>query len=104
MGGTVRSYPAGATTDFKPKVTVNEIQVITVGSGQDESNTNQVWKLYYKGEETQNMDHASTIEQVAEEINGFSALSGAVTVTGEGDPSTATGFPRYVVTFDSKDG
>jgi hypothetical protein len=31
-------------------------------------------------------------------------LSGAVTVTGEGTASTATGFPRYVVTFDSKDG
>jgi len=106
--GTVRSYPAGATTDFKPKVTVNEIQVITVGSGQDESNTNQVWKLYYKGEETQNMDHASTIEQVGEEINGFSALSGPVTVAKEGTTGaaggTSTGAPRYVVTFDAKDG
>jgi len=50
------------------------------------------------------MDHASTVAQVAEEINGFSALSGAVTVSGEGTAGTATGFPRYVVTFDSKDG
>merc|ERR1712054_577848 len=97
--GTVHTYPG-----INAKVTVEEIQVINLGDGQYQTNTDQVWKLYYKGEETQNMDHASTVAQVAEEINGFSALSGAVTVTGEGDPSTATGFPRYVVTFDSKDG
>merc|ERR1711988_447389 len=56
------------------------------------------------------MDHASTNAQVAEEINGFSALSGAVTVSGEGivtadgSAGTVTGSPRYVVTFDAKDG
>jgi hypothetical protein len=97
--GTVHTYPG-----INAKVTVEEIQVINLGDGQYQTNTDQVWKLYYKGEETQNMDHASTVAQVAEEINGFSALSGAVTVTGEGTASTATGFPRYVVTFDSKDG
>jgi hypothetical protein len=105
--GTVRSYPAGATTDFKPKITVNEIQVITIDEGGDDDNINQIWKLYYKGEESQNMDHASTIAQVAEEINGFSALSGPVTVAKEGSTAgagTATGAPRYVVTFDAKDG
>merc|ERR1712167_559605 len=45
--------------------------------------------------------------QVAEEINGFSALSGPVTVAKEGSTAgagTATGAPRYVVTFDAKDG
>merc|ERR1712199_146009 len=61
------------------------------------------WKLSYKGEMSQDMDHQSTPAQVAEEINGFSALSGPVTVAGEG--STANnGFPKYVITFDAADG
>jgi hypothetical protein len=107
--GTVRTYPA-VGTGIAAKVTVNEIQVITLGTGKKDANTNQVWKLYYKGEETQNMDHASTEAQVAEEINGFSALSGAVTVSGEGTVTadgtagSVTGFPRYAVTFAAQDG
>merc|ERR1712199_119947 len=61
------------------------------------------WKLSYKGEMSQDMDYQSTPAQVAEEINGFSALSGPVTVTGEGT-SAYNGFPKYVITFDAADG
>jgi len=101
------------------KVTLKEVQVITIGAGTDNgdatlgdgsslaaSNTDQVWKLYYKGEESQNMNYLSTAAEVAEEINGFSALSGPVVVTGDGytTESGNTGFPRYKVTFDAKDG
>merc|ERR1712023_569233 len=43
------------------------------------------------------MDQGSSPAQVAEEINGFSALSGAVTVANEGDA-------KFVVTFDAADG
>merc|ERR1719359_735315 len=50
------------------------------------------------------MDAHSTLAQVAEEINGFSLLSGPVTVTGDGTTGASTGFPRYHVTFDAKDG
>jgi hypothetical protein len=42
------------------------------------------------------MTSTSTDDQIAEEINGFSALSGPVTVTGEG--------VNFVVQFDAKDG
>ena len=52
---------------------------------------------------SQDMDHLSTPAQVAEEINGFSALSGPVTVTGEGTTASG-GFPKYVITFDAADG
>ena len=38
-----------------------------------------------------------------EEINGFSALSGPVTVAGEGTTAN-NGFPKYVITFDAADG
>merc|ERR1711998_713166 len=50
------------------------------------------------------MNYISTAAEVAEEINGFSALSGPVVVTGDGSTSSNTGFPRYKVTFDAKDG
>merc|ERR1711912_102465 len=87
---------------------VNEVQIITVGTGQADANTNQVWKLYYKGEESQNMDYLSTAAQVAEEINGFSHLSGPVTVTDDGGMTNSdagiAGSSRYKVTFDAKDG
>merc|ERR1711871_1737785 len=43
------------------------------------------------------MDNGSTEKQVAEEINGFSALSGPVTVAKEGAA-------KFVVTFDAADG
>merc|ERR1719171_3407990 len=43
------------------------------------------------------MDNGSSEKQVAEEINGFSALSGAVTVAEEGAA-------KFVVTFDAADG
>merc|ERR1719299_355383 len=49
------------------------------------------------------MDYQSTPAQVAEEINGFSALSGPVTVAGEGTTAN-NGFPKYVITFDAADG
>merc|ERR1719267_410026 len=55
------------------------------------------FKLSYKGEMSQDMDHSSSDKQIAEEINGFSALSGAVTVAAEG---TA----KWKVTFDAADG
>merc|ERR1711998_731216 len=108
---TVRTYPPTGT-GIAAKITLNEVQIITLGNGQDGADnpdvggtgvTATVWKLYYKGEESQNMDHSSTPAQVAEEINGFSALSGPVTVAGI-STGTSTGFPRYSVTFDAKDG
>merc|ERR1719169_54189 len=97
--GTTHSYPTLAA-----RINVNEVQIITLGDGQKEDNSGQVWKLYYKGEESQNMDASSTLAQVAEEINGFSQLSGPVTVTADGTTGLGTGFPRYRVTFDAKDG
>jgi len=96
---TVHTYPALAA-----KVTVSEVQVLVLGTGYTNANTGKVWKLYYKGEESQNMDAASTAAQVAEEINGFSQLSGAVTVAGVGTGDPVTGFPIYEITFDAKDG
>merc|ERR1711968_383252 len=75
--GTVRSYEDTATI-----VTVNEVQVLVLATGIDGAQTTaeSKWKLSYKGEMSQDMDHQSTPAQVAEEINGFSALSGPVTV------------------------
>merc|ERR1712054_507010 len=118
--GTVRSYESTATT-----VTVNEVQVLVLATGIDNSQglcsdgtsltatactsgggsagAASKWKLSYKGEMSQDMDYQSTPAQVAEEINGFSALSGPVTVTGEGT-SAYNGFPKYVITFDAADG
>eukprot|EP00944_MAST-04C_sp_MAST-4C-sp1_P004209 g4209.t1 len=104
------SAAGGSTTDPRvflgeTIVTVNEVQVLVLATGVDGTQTTAAskWKLSYKGEMSQDMDHQSTPAQVAEEINGFSALSGPVTVAGEG--STANnGFPKYVITFDAADG
>merc|ERR1719389_286436 len=52
---------------------------------------------------SQDMDYKSTPAQVAEEINGFSALSGPVSVVGEGT-TRSNGFPKYGITFDAADG
>jgi len=102
--GTTHSYPARAAS-LAARINVNEVQIIILGSGQDSANIGQVWKLYYKGEESQNMDALSSPAEVAEEINGFSQLSGPVTVETDGATSAnATGLPRYKVTFDAKDG
>merc|ERR1711988_2066178 len=90
-GGTVRSYADTAT-----KVTVNEVQVVVLNDGINNSPA-ATFKLSYKGEMSQDMDNGSTEKQVAEEINGFSALSGAVTVAKEGAA-------KFVVTFDAADG
>jgi hypothetical protein len=51
------------------------------------------------------MDGGSSIAEIAEEINGFSALSGPVTVEGE-IPDSSAGVTHVVfkVTFDEKDG
>merc|ERR1711968_136924 len=89
--GTVRSYANTAT-----KVTVNEVQVVVLNDGINNSPA-ATFKLSYKGEMSQDMDNGSTEKQVAEEINGFSALSGAVTVAKEGAA-------KFVVTFDAADG
>merc|ERR1711937_343335 len=89
--GTVRSYADTAT-----KVTVNEVQVVVLNDGLHASPA-ATFKLSYKGEMSQDMDNGSTEKQVAEEINGFSALSGPVTVANEGDA-------KFVVTFDAADG
>merc|ERR1711907_794349 len=72
--GTVRSYENTNTI-----VTVNEVQVLYVGDGAA-TQTDGVFKLSYKGEMSQDMDYESSAAQIAEEINGFSALSGPVTV------------------------
>merc|ERR1711959_852767 len=86
---TVRTYPSKAA-----QITVNEIQVVIFGTGADAGTG--TFKLYYKGEETQDMDESSSSTQVAEEINGFSHLSGPVSVAAEGN--------NWLVTFDAKDG
>merc|ERR1711907_213804 len=109
--GTFDNSAAGGSTG-DPRVflgetivTVNEVQVLVLATGIDGTQTTAAskWKLSYKGEMSQDMDHQSTPAQVAEEINGFSALSGPVTAAGEG--STANnGFPKYVITFDAADG
>merc|ERR1711937_35379 len=98
--GTVRSYDSTATT-----VTLNEVQVLVLETGINGAQTTAktTWKLSYKGEMSQDMDHLSTPAQVAEEINGFSALSGPVEVAGEGTTASG-GFPKYVITFDAADG
>merc|ERR1711988_1870200 len=90
-GGTVRSYADTAT-----KVTVNEVQVVVLNDGINNSPA-ATFKLSYKGEMSQDMDNGSTEKQVAEVINGFRALSGAVTVAKEGAA-------KFVVTFDAADG
>merc|ERR1711871_837900 len=89
--GTVRSYENTATI-----VTVNEVQVLVLRDGLS-STKEAAFKLSYKGEMSQDMDEDSSPSQIAEEINGFSALSGPVTVVTEGDA-------KFVVTFDAADG
>jgi hypothetical protein len=104
--GTVHSYE-----DRSVAITRNEVQVIILGTGAatDGATANTVgafkWKLYYKGEETQDMDGGSSLAEIAEEINGFSALSGPVTVTGVIQDSNTLGTHTvFAVTFDEKDG
>jgi len=87
--GTHHSYP-----DLAARITLKEVQVVVINNGQAAGS--EVFKLYYKGEESKDMTHGSTEEQVAEEISSFSALSGPVKVTKEGI--------NFVVTFDEKDG
>merc|ERR1711968_134591 len=88
--GTVRSYEDTATI-----VTVNEVQVIVIQNGI--TNDAASFKLSYKGEMSQDMDESSSAANIAEEINGFSALSGPVTVVSEGNA-------KFKVTFDAADG
>jgi hypothetical protein len=99
--GTVHTYQ-----NLAAQVTVNEIQVITLHTGQKDvqSATAQIFKLQYKGEETKNMNGLSSAAEIAEEINSFSHLSGPVTVVGEEAGTTATESARFKVTFDAKDG
>merc|ERR1711998_30059 len=52
--------------------------LIIFGTGA--ATQSSTFKLYMGTEETQDMDQASTLAQIAEEINGFSQLSGPVTV------------------------
>jgi hypothetical protein len=86
---TVHSYDVADA-----QITVNEIQVIVIGTGADSQSG--TFTLYMGGEETQDMNEASTDVQIAEEINSFSQLSGAVKVTAMGD--------NWFVEFDAKDG
>jgi hypothetical protein len=106
--GTVHSY-----SDVAVQITLNEVQVLSLGNGIDNAgdgktsmeDASNIYKLRYKGEESQDLDHESTALQVAEEINGFSALSGPVNVKGEGTADTVTGaFPKYVIKFAAEDG
>jgi len=130
--GTVRSYESTATTVTVNEVQVlvlatgvdgsqaicSDPSITSVGactgnwdhdSDTDTADIARVagaestWKLSYKGEMSQDMDYKSTPAQVAEEINGFSALSGPVSVAGEGT-TRSNGFPKYVITFDAADG
>merc|ERR1712100_947412 len=88
--GTVRSYDSTATV-----VTVNKVQVLIMGTGA--ASQTATFKLSYKGELSQDMDASSSEKQIAEEINGFSALSGPVQVDAEGDA-------KWKVIFDAADG
>merc|ERR1712159_645845 len=130
--GTVRSYESTATTVTVNEVQVlvlatgvdgsqaicSDPSITSVGACTGDwdhdgnggnadiarvAGAESTWKLSYKGEMSQDMDYKSTPAQVAEEINGFSALSGPVTVTGEGT-TAYNGFPKYVITFDAADG
>merc|ERR1711968_152658 len=77
------------------KFTDKEVQVVIIGTGVGDLSAS--FKLSYKGEMSQDMDQASTEAQIAEEINGFSALSGPVTVADEGNS-------KFKVTFNALDG
>merc|ERR1711968_137245 len=87
--GTVHNYD-----DTYVRVNVNEVQVIVIGAAG--TGSDEVFTLNYKGEESEDLNHASTAQQVAEEINGFSALSGPVTVTKSNHV--------WTVTFHERDG
>merc|ERR1719267_541334 len=65
--------------------------------GTGSNSQTATFKLSYKGELSQDMDASSSEKQIAEEINGFSALSGPVKVDAEGDA-------KWKVTFDAADG
>jgi len=92
--GTVHQYADAGVT-----IHVNEVQILTIGDGKTTAKGNaHVFKLSYKGEESKNMDGASSPAQVAEEINSFSALSGPVSV------AQTDHINQYVITFDAKDG
>merc|ERR1711988_123340 len=91
--GTVHQYANAGVT-----VHVNEVQILTIGDGRTAKANTHFFKLSYKGEETKNMDGTSTPAQIAEEINGFSALSGSVSV------AVTANVNQYVITFDAKDG
>merc|ERR1712159_545967 len=101
--GTVRSYESTATSvgactgDWDHDGNGGNADIARVAGAES------TWKLSYKGEMSQDMDYKSTPAQVAEEINGFSALSGPVSVVGEGT-TRSNGFPKYVITFDAADG
>merc|ERR1711907_349570 len=130
--GTVRSYESTATTVTVNEVQVlvlatgvdgsqaicSDPSITSVGACTGDwdhdgnggnadiarvAGAESTWKLSYKGEMSQDMDYKSTPAQVAEEINGFSALSGPVSVVGEGT-TRSNGFPKYVITFDAADG
>merc|ERR1711871_330675 len=92
--GTVRSYE-----DTNTIVTVNEVQILYLGTGAPGQAS--TFKLSYKGEMSQDMDESSSEAQIAEEINGFSALSGPVTVVKEQTSATNT---RWSITYDAADG
>jgi len=97
--GTVREYvtaTGGGERSNAFKVTVNEVQKIVIGDGGTDAASNEVWKLMYGSEISEDLTHASTAAQIAEEINGFSALSGPVVVE--------TDMFGFKVTFDAKDG
>merc|ERR1711871_283022 len=91
--GIVRNYP-----DTQVRVNVQEVQILTIGTGAASQGTDEIFTLQYKGEETADLNYASTAAQVAEEINSFSALSGPVTVAA----TNANGL--WTITFDAKDG
>merc|ERR1711871_1122713 len=102
--GTVHSYESKSV-----KVTLEEKQVLSLGHGIDydmkhgsgQWDNTYTYKLSYKGELSQDMDVESTPVQIAEEIKGFSALSGAVTVTGEGTATSNGGYPKYIIKFNA---
>ena len=93
--GTVRSYENTNTI-----ITVNEVQALYLGTGAPGQAS--TFKLSYKESEmSQDMDESSSEAQIAEEINGFSALSGPVTVEKEQTGATNT---RWSITYDAADG
>jgi hypothetical protein len=95
---TYKDHSASAATGLAVKITDQEVQLLVLGTGDTDQNDDSVYKLYYKGEESQNLDYASTREQIAEEINGFSALSGPVTVDAGNSNS------KYTITYAAQDG